>query len=138
MRAAHSLLLLSASLAACAPLREATFRVEDGAGRPARGALVRAVTLRSGPVPLPLNGATLAELLAEDKTTQTGFADAKGRVELTLVEGFPHLIEARARHGADLLGGEAPWAVYSLDAAGAALTPMDSGGDGRLTVIVGR
>ena len=138
MREALPLLLVCTSLAACAPLREARFRVEDGAGRPAHGALVCAVTLRSGTVPLPLNGATLAELLAEDKTTQTGLADAEGRVGLTLIDGFPQLIEARAWPGAGPLGAEAPWAVYSLDARGPVLTPLGSGGDGRLTVIVER
>lgn len=138
MRPAPPLLLLSACLTACAPLRDTTLRVEDGSGRPSPGALVSAVALRAGTVPLPLNSATLAELLAEDKTAQTSAADARGRATLRLRGDVPHLIQAKAWPGAVDPGAEPAWSVYSLDADATALERLGSGGSGGITVIVVR
>lgn len=52
--------------------------------------------MRSGPVPLPLRGDAIAELLSDGKTVDGAITDAQGRATLRLTSGFNHLVEVGA------------------------------------------
>ena len=131
-------MLAVSALGGCASVRDVGLRVSVAGGAPAAGAEVRAIRLRSGPVPLPLSGATLKELLSEGKTAQGGLADADGRTRLGLTEGAPHLIEARAWPMAASAGREAAWCVYVLEADGVSLRRSEGGGEQDLRLEVTR
>ncbi|MBL0921629.1 MAG: hypothetical protein IBJ10_05810 [Phycisphaerales bacterium] len=84
-----------AGLSACAPMKTVTLEVREGDG-PGRGALVRAIPLDEGFVPLPLNDQTLQEILLTGKKRQQAVVGDDGMARLRLRAGKPHLVEVRA------------------------------------------
>lgn len=93
---AASSLLLCLLLPACsAPLERLNLAVEsqqpDGSWQAMPDAGVRAVTLRAGVVPLPLNPETLEELLTVQM--QSTSTDEDGRASLNVDASNPQLIE---------------------------------------------
>ncbi len=92
-RVALTLVLLT--LAGCASTRTVTLEVREGDGA-ATGALVRAIPLNEGFVPLPLNEETLNEILLAGKKTQQGIVGDGGAVRLVLRADVPYVVEVLA------------------------------------------
>lgn len=130
-RAWFAPLLASLALASCAaPPRDVTLVATDArSGEPVAHAHVRAIPMRAGMVPLPINEETLEELLSESKVDEQGFTDGAGRVRLRLMDGRPHFISAHASPLATLDegdgGDEAGLTWWELSADMASLAPSD-------------
>ncbi len=120
------MLTLAATLGGCASMREVTLDVRDGDDA-ARGALVRAIPLNEGFVPLPLNDDTIAEILLLEKKSQQAVVSEGGVARLRLRAGVPHVVEvepARWREG----GVEREQERWLLDADGRTIERADGGG----------
>jgi len=83
-----------AALTGCSSVRDVRLTVRDArTDEPAPGVRVRAIAMRSGTVPLPLNGDTLDELLSVGSVADAATTGAEGAVRLRLRGRVPHVIE---------------------------------------------
>ena len=92
--------LCSISLAACvlatgcSSVREFDVRVVNADSRePAQGVRVRAISLNSGLVPLPLNSTTIDEALSLDAVEEAASTNRDGVASLRLRTKAPYLLE---------------------------------------------
>lgn len=105
--------------ACSAPVRTVALRVVDSDGNPIPGAHVRAIALRTSPVPLPVSGESLEQFTHAREAMAA--SDNRGVIRLTLHDKSPHLIEVFAPPiGPNESDASAAW---RLDAQGRNLTP---------------
>lgn len=124
-------LLLVLALGGCASMRNVTLDVRDGEDA-GKGALVRAIPLNEGFVPLPLNDDTVQEIVLLRKKEQRAVVDESGAARLRLRAGVPHLVEVMA----PAWRGE-EHEVWVLEADGASIERAD-GEAGRYVLRVAR
>lgn len=124
-------LLLVLALGGCASMRNVTLDVRDGEDA-GKGALVRAIPLNEGFVPLPLNDDTVQEIVLLRKKEQQAVVDESGAARLRLRAGVPHLVEVMA----PAWRGE-EHEVWVLEADGASIERAD-GEAGRYVLRVAR
>lgn len=128
-----TLFILTSALAlgGCGSMRHVTLDVRDGEDA-GKGALVRAIPLNEGFVPLPLNDDTVEEILLLRKKEQQAVVDEDGVARLRLRAGVPHLVEVMA----PAWRGE-EHEVWVLEADGASIERADAE-TGRYVVRVAR
>lgn len=81
-------------LVGCSSVRDVRLVVRDAStSEPAPGVRVRAISLNSGTVPLPLNDDTLDEIFAMGKVIESATTGADGSVALRLRGNDPHVVE---------------------------------------------
>ncbi|MGD9692499.1 MAG: hypothetical protein AB7G17_10800 [Phycisphaerales bacterium] len=131
-RRARLLTLITSSaalalLSACAGTRSVTFEVIGKDGAPVQGAHVMAVRLNTGSTPLPLNDATIEEILLTGKASEQAWTDAQGVVRLALAPDRPHLVQAHPPMFSREADENPRPARYRLDPDAKSLTPVESG-----------
>lgn len=131
MRATLFILTSALALGGCASMRNVTLDVRDGEDA-GKGALVRAIPLNEGFVPLPLTDDTVQEIVLLRKKEQQAVVDESGAARLRLRAGVPHLVEVMA----PAWRGE-EHEVWVLEADGASIERAD-GEAGRYVVRVAR
>lgn len=94
MPRALPILLLTLLLAGCSSARDVRLLVRDADSRePAAGVRVRAISLDSGTVPLPLNDDTIDEILSTGAVASAATTDHRGVVRLRIRARVPHALE---------------------------------------------
>ena len=89
-----ALTLMLALLVGCSSVRDVRLVVRDAAtNEPAEGVRVRAISLNTGTVPLPLNESTIDEILAAGSVIGSATTGADGAVSLRLRARAPHVVE---------------------------------------------
>lgn len=87
-------LIVAVALTGCSSVREVRLTVRDASTlEPVRGVRVRAISLDSGTVPLPLNDATLDEILSMGAAASASTTDSAGGVRLGLRSKVAHVVE---------------------------------------------
>ncbi|MGP1309469.1 MAG: hypothetical protein ACTS27_04650 [Phycisphaerales bacterium] len=88
------LVLTLTVLAGCSSVRNVRVVVRDAqTDRPAEGVRVRAISLDSGTVPLPLNDDTIDEILSIGSIAEASTTNADGAARLRLRGRVPHVVE---------------------------------------------
>ncbi len=126
-RSAAILAAAAATLAGCAGTRTVAFEVLSKDGSPVRGAHLMAVRLDTGSTPLPINDATINEMLLKDKTSEQAWTDAHGVARLTIAAGRPHLVQAHPPMFSPDADRGAPPARFRLSEHADTLTPVEAG-----------
>jgi hypothetical protein len=93
MRVGVAILMLTL-LAGCSSVRDVRLVVRDAStNEPAPGVRVRAITLNTGTVPLPLNEDTLDEILSTGSVVENATTSSSGEVTLSLRRRAAHVVE---------------------------------------------
>lgn len=113
----------------CASVRDVRLVVRDATtGEPAHGVRVRAISLNSGLVPLPLNANTIDEALSLDVAEEAASTNRVGVASLRLRTRAPYLLELAPPPMLAFESDNPAWAAppmrFRLDARGRDLTPF--------------